>query len=455
MADFYPLLTRAIAALPKEAGAPERAAIYAKAREALARQLRGREPALPDADILREQMAFEEVVSRFERDTDRAIKLRELDMLEQFGLDALDADAQRANSKAAQRDVFAAPANAPKTPSSKQALWPMLAVVGALAIACAGLYFGIREPALVVLPDSETAAANVPVIDTPAAPEAMPVETPASKPVATPTPVKSIKPDPAPAASPAPAVLPVPVPATEPAAPKPVEPVPVAPVPAEPVPAAPVPAIPVPAEPVPAPQVPATPIPAAPADPVPVERPADLPVASRASIFEAPAAEGQPPVERRGAVVWRRVVAKAANGTDVPSINAQFEFPDARMNATLLVQRNLDPTLPATHNVSILFTPLEGAVFNIKEVLALEMRDELNRTGVRLDGVRAAPSANMVMVGLSTAEPSVLKNIPALRDKRWMYVDILFVDGRRGAMIFEKGATGDKVFAQVFAEWGR
>jgi len=44
--------------------------------------------------------------------------------------------------------------------------------------------------------------------------------------------------------------------------------------------------------------------------------------------------------------------------------------------------------------------------------------------------------------------------MPALKDRRWIYVDLVLSDNRPGALIFEKGANGEAVFRQVFQAWG-
>lgn len=65
MADYYPLLAKAVAALPNST--PEaRRAIYERARTALIGQLRRMEPPVPEADLDREAEALEAAVARIE-----------------------------------------------------------------------------------------------------------------------------------------------------------------------------------------------------------------------------------------------------------------------------------------------------------------------------------------------------------------------------------------------------
>src|SRR3954470_13140362 len=59
MADYYPLISRAVAGLEKNNG-ENRRALYERARAALLAQLRGVTPPLNESDITRERLALEE-----------------------------------------------------------------------------------------------------------------------------------------------------------------------------------------------------------------------------------------------------------------------------------------------------------------------------------------------------------------------------------------------------------
>ena len=66
MADYYSLLARAVANLPKTSPPSARRAIYERARKALTNQLRSLKPQLPESDIAREERALDEAVARLE-----------------------------------------------------------------------------------------------------------------------------------------------------------------------------------------------------------------------------------------------------------------------------------------------------------------------------------------------------------------------------------------------------
>src|SRR3569832_180530 len=65
MADYYPLIARAVAGLDKNTG-ENRRALYERARAALVNQLRGVDPPLDEDEITRERLALEEAIRRVE-----------------------------------------------------------------------------------------------------------------------------------------------------------------------------------------------------------------------------------------------------------------------------------------------------------------------------------------------------------------------------------------------------
>src|SRR2546422_6249436 len=70
MADYYPLISRAVAGLEKNSG-ENRRALYERARAALLAQVRGVTPALNESDITRERLALEESIRKVEAEAAR------------------------------------------------------------------------------------------------------------------------------------------------------------------------------------------------------------------------------------------------------------------------------------------------------------------------------------------------------------------------------------------------
>src|ERR1700730_1943172 len=65
MADFYPLILRAVSALDKNTDA-ERHAFYERARNALAQVLRSSKPAPTESEIVCECLALDQAIDRVE-----------------------------------------------------------------------------------------------------------------------------------------------------------------------------------------------------------------------------------------------------------------------------------------------------------------------------------------------------------------------------------------------------
>ena len=70
MADYHPLILRAVEGLDKNSG-ENRRALYERARTALVAQLRGVVPALDESEITRERLALEEAIRKVEAESAR------------------------------------------------------------------------------------------------------------------------------------------------------------------------------------------------------------------------------------------------------------------------------------------------------------------------------------------------------------------------------------------------
>src|SRR3954452_23383618 len=65
MADYYPLIARAVEALSEQSPNLRRA-VYDRARTALTEQLRGLDPPVSEADIFRERLSLDAAIDRVE-----------------------------------------------------------------------------------------------------------------------------------------------------------------------------------------------------------------------------------------------------------------------------------------------------------------------------------------------------------------------------------------------------
>src|SRR3977135_4567926 len=95
MADYYPLIARAIAGLDPSAPGESRRALYERARSALIAQLRSVQPPLSESEITRERLSLEEAVRKVE--SEAAQRAREASRAGSRSGDAFRAGTPRAN----------------------------------------------------------------------------------------------------------------------------------------------------------------------------------------------------------------------------------------------------------------------------------------------------------------------------------------------------------------------
>ncbi|TFV72700.1 hypothetical protein E4K64_22725 [Bradyrhizobium frederickii] len=114
MADYYPLIARAIAALDPNAPGESRRALYERARTALIAQLRSVQPPLSESEITRERLSLEEAVRKVE--SEAAQRAREASRPGGGGRSGGSGDAfRRASTRAAEGNAAAASPAPPRT----------------------------------------------------------------------------------------------------------------------------------------------------------------------------------------------------------------------------------------------------------------------------------------------------------------------------------------------------
>ena len=90
MADYYPLITKAVAGLVSDASGESRQDIYEQARAALLGQLRTINPPFTEAEITRERLALEEAIRRAEGDAVKRARDTRVPILSDLATDADD-----------------------------------------------------------------------------------------------------------------------------------------------------------------------------------------------------------------------------------------------------------------------------------------------------------------------------------------------------------------------------
>jgi len=181
-----------------------------------------------------------------------------------------------------------------------------------------------------------------------------------------------------------------------------------------------------------------------------------LPVAQKAEFYVAYATQPDK-VEHiyNGVVIWRLENLGGGDGAPVqPAIRGDVEFADAKVKATLLIQKNLDATLSASHTVNVSFKFGGGDVKGVKAVGAIEMRRPDARMGERVAGIPVPINDTNFLIGLMRGATET-RNLTLLRSPSIIDLPMQLSDGRMATINLEKGSSGDRVFSDAIDAWSR
>jgi hypothetical protein len=158
-----------------------------------------------------------------------------------------------------------------------------------------------------------------------------------------------------------------------------------------------------------------------------------------------------------GSAVWRTEQVPPGPGQkpDVV-VRAEVEIPEQKMSVRLSLRRNEDKQLPASHTVEIVFTlPPDfshGGISNIPGVL---MKQGETTRGVPLNGVAVKVTTNFFLIGLSSVDADLQRNVQLLKERSWFDIPVVYGDGKRAIIAVEKGTPGERAFTEAFATWGQ
>jgi hypothetical protein len=203
-------------------------------------------------------------------------------------------------------------------------------------------------------------------------------------------------------------------------------------------------------------QRPASAAPAAPAAaPAAPPRANDVPVAQRAILYEENPANPQQPRASAGRAVWRLDAVPAGQGQPLETaVRATVEVPDAGMSVSMLIRRNLDTTLPASHTIELVFSTGADANRVVRDVALPQMKNEEAARGAPIAGLPVPVKDNLFLIGLSSVPTDTERNRELLLRRNWVDLPVRLASGARAIISFEKGVSGDQILAEAFRQWG-
>ena len=193
----------------------------------------------------------------------------------------------------------------------------------------------------------------------------------------------------------------------------------------------------------------------APAPAPPPESAQATSVTQRAVFYEEDPAHPQTPKAQVGRAVWRLEDVNPGQGQALEkAVSAQIDVPDAGLTMRLMLRRNLDATLPASHTVELTFTTRAGESGRvIRDVGLLQFKNEEAARGTPVAGLPVPVGENLFLIGLSNLQSDVERNTELFVRRNWIDLPVRMASGQRAILSFEKGAAGEQVLTSAFSQW--
>ncbi len=151
-----------------------------------------------------------------------------------------------------------------------------------------------------------------------------------------------------------------------------------------------------------------------------------------------------------GTVDWTRGVDELGQ----PTLDAMVDIPARNMSVNLLIRKNSDPSLPASHLIEIDFTISDSFIGGgIARIAGILMKNEELVQGVPLVGASARIVGNNFLFALSAASQDVTSNSELLRSRKWMDLAIIYSTGKQAILTLEKDDAAIALFNEVLAAW--
>jgi hypothetical protein len=183
------------------------------------------------------------------------------------------------------------------------------------------------------------------------------------------------------------------------------------------------------------------------------QAPGQLPAAGRAAMLIASPDNPQKPMVNLGSTVWSAIPAAPDQPATV-AVKAEADIPDLKMHATMILRKNTDPSLEATHTIDLKFAFADGApIVGFKDVGLPQMRMLDSTAAEALSSVKVKISDVYFLIALAKGEQDLARNLDLIKTHAWFDFPLLLNDDRIAKLVFQKSADGDAILQGALEAW--
>lgn len=171
-------------------------------------------------------------------------------------------------------------------------------------------------------------------------------------------------------------------------------------------------------------------------------------IAQKAYLYEEGGANGAAS-RSDAAIVWTLNQEAPSPGQPAEAVvKGRLDIPGKPLSMVITIKRNTDEGLPASHIIELNF---EGG--EIDNVARFVMKASEQARGEGLVAVPAKIDTGYFLIALNNLPQAIETNSKLLLNSDWIDIPLGYATGRRALVTLEKGVIGERVFREAFDDW--
>ena len=173
----------------------------------------------------------------------------------------------------------------------------------------------------------------------------------------------------------------------------------------------------------------------------------------RAVLYEESPDNPAVPRAVNGRAVWKIETVPGGQGQAAETaVRMDAEFPQAGMSVGVVLRRNGDAALPASHTMEVRFGFKAGGG-PVRDMGLPQFKGEEGVRGAPVLGISVPVTEDYFLVGFSNLPADVERNLDILVNRNWIDIPLRLASGRRAIVTIEKGLAGTDAIQAAMARW--